>query len=154
MDLDRLSRARLVVAERDRDDERGSETLLLDLMTELLADRDRWAEAERRLWVKHEGTVAEAAALYAALKAENASLRSRVRVEAEDVAGLTLAHVHAWERANGLETSEVNKRSDEHALARGRGHGLLAQLVRDNARRTGRPGLDILDEMAAMEVPK
>ena len=58
-------------------------------------------------------------------RAEVARLRSRVRVEAEDVAraGVTLAHVHAWERANGHRTSVVNKRSDEHALARGRGHG-------------------------------
>lgn len=89
------------------------------------------------------------------LRREVTRLRARVRVVAKDVerAGVTLAHVHAWERANGQQTSVVNKRVDERALARGRGHGLLAQFVRDNARKSKRPGLDILGEMAAMSVP-
>jgi hypothetical protein len=105
------------------------------------------------VWADHETARVNAAeAARDEARAEVTRLRARVRVEAEDVerAGLKLALVHAWERTNGHRTSDVDRLADEHALARGRGHGLLAQFVRNNARVSGRPGLDILDEMAAM----
>jgi hypothetical protein len=125
-----------------------------DVARHLVALREQLDHADKvaaDLWVA-EQRVKDVGAERDQAMGEVVRLRARVRVEAEDVerAGLKLALVHAWERTNGHRTSDVDRLADEHALARGRGHGLLAQFVRNNARVSGRPGLDILDEMAAM----
>lgn len=75
------------------------------------------------------------------LEAEVARLRARVRVEAEDVerAGVTWLHAETWKLQRG------------RTWARGR-HVTIEFVVNIMAESEGRPGLDILDEMAAMEV--
>jgi hypothetical protein len=106
------------------------------------------------------------------LKTEVARLRSRVRVEADDVEriGVTRVQLVAWLGANGWAPS-ANERGWCSALGNrqlwrcvprdGRGVDVhcvgspfaIACSVRTLASHFGRPGLDILDEMAAIEVP-
>ena len=128
----------------------------LDL-EELLADRDyqaQRADAEQVVlaelpgdcWPEYEGAPAvarlvELANRANAAEAEVARLRSRVRVEAEDVerAGVTWAHIDAWLSMRG-------------EFASGGRWCSIAVYVRALADELSRPGLDILDEMARMEV--
>jgi hypothetical protein len=93
-------------------------------------------------------------------EAEVARLRARVRVGAEDVerAGVTRKHVEAWLRAHGWTERKPDVwRRDEPASAlfiiRGDHPGQVADATHAAAWHHGRPGLDVLDEMAAMEVP-
>jgi hypothetical protein len=82
----------------------------------------------------------------AQLRAEAARLRARVRVEAEDVerAGVTRAHAIAWA---GQHEGVCNLFNDSEAP------WVIASRIQIAASFYNRPGLDILDEMAAMEVP-
>jgi hypothetical protein len=108
-------------------------------------------------------------------RSEALRLRARVRVEAEDVerAGVTRLHVDAWLRANGwTPTTETGWKGFSDGTTTGtqtwrpapydpRGVSVedrerlvgTADNVRTMAYHFNRPGLDILDEMAAMEVP-
>jgi hypothetical protein len=110
-----------------------------------------------------------------ALRAEVARLRARVRVEAEDVerAGAMWGRVVSWLLANGWEQQKGRglahhaggsfvhwKRKVQRWVAADvvcvyeHEHGeSIANTVNSLARHHGRPGLDILDEMAAIEVP-
>jgi hypothetical protein len=75
---------------------------------------------------------------------EVARLRARVRVEAEDVerAGVTWERARAWRDAHGVGSSLLC--SDRESIA---------WYIGTQAVALQRCGLDILDEMAAMEVP-
>lgn len=131
---------------------------------ELLADRDYQAQRAEEWERKAVGLGADALAETVRLKDEIARLRSRVRVEAEDVerAGVTWAHVAAWLRANGWSAGEAGAYYAVWHL----GEGCVSVSVhpdhsssREAARsinvialETARSGLDILDEMARMEV--
>jgi hypothetical protein len=96
------------------------------------------------------------------LQAGVTRLRARVRVEAEDVerAGVTRAHIEAWLRANRRWEAGQNgvwhwKPSNGGAfttLSNGARSDELADDVHWLAQREQRPGLDLLDEMAAMRV--
>jgi hypothetical protein len=95
-------------------------------------------------------------------EADVTRLRARVRVEAEDVerAGVTKAHVEAWLRANGWgaptrdkygwTSAESETGGEPVDLWRTDGSTPLALTVCFIADDIQRPGLDILDEMAAM----
>lgn len=106
------------------------------------------------------------------LAAEVARLRSRVRVEASDVerAGVTREHFEAWLRTNGWEplrgagvtsdgrfvnwTRRAGRYSslDSVSVFEASLPERIAQSISTLARHHNRPGLDILDEMAAMPV--
>jgi hypothetical protein len=105
------------------------------------------------------------------LSAEVARLRARVRVEAEDVgrAGVTRAHVEAWLRASGWAQSATEDgwhsewgRSAIWRIAPYDPRGVqvyetddreaIVRAVRSVAHHFDKPGLDILEEMAAMAV--
>jgi hypothetical protein len=78
------------------------------------------------------------------LKAEVAQLRADVRVEAKHVerAGVTRAHAVAWAKARGGYVDRLySGTADDIAAYAGSGTW------------HGKSGLDILDEMSAMEVP-
>jgi hypothetical protein len=150
-----------------------------DYVREMLADRDhqerRAVQAEqlgggefdlRTLQVLGErpggacsDSVAGIGSRIVRLEAEVARLRARVRVDADDVerAGLTRAHVEAWLRTSGWETlthesgwlSFVSP-DGPHVDVHLRDGWSSAQVVNALARLTRNPGLDILDEMAAM----
>ena len=145
-------------AERQRDEARA-------VLAELPAD----------FWPESEGAPAAAAQLAdrarladTASVAEVARLRARVRVEAEDVewAGVTRAHVEAWLCANGWSPSSRETGWNSHhgtsAMWRAvdrdeRGvslyeRGMIPESVNTIAYHFKRPGLDILDEMAAMQL--
>jgi hypothetical protein len=91
-------------------------------------------------------------------RSEVARLRARVRVESEDVerAGVTLSKVRAWLLDHDLLAEPNTMWGDRWA-----GYGYLhhsdrskdiANAIGNLVRGVRRPGLDILDEMAAMEV--
>lgn len=116
---------------------------LLDLLETIEAQHARLDKAER-------------------LRDEVARLRARVRVEAQDVerAGVTREHVEAWLLANRRWESGPNglwiwKPSNGGAfttLTDDKRPDELAYAVQWFASREHRPGLDILDEMAAMQL--
>lgn len=109
-----------------------------------------------------------------AAEAEVTRLRSRVRVEVSDVerAGVTKAHVEAWLRANGwdgdngrrkghtddgvfcnwLRKPHPNSSPDAVSIFERHIPGRITQTIATLARHHGRAGLDILEEMARMEV--
>jgi hypothetical protein len=121
---------------------------------DLLADRDYHAQragdlAHALIATNHERLAAQG---------EVARLRARVRVEAEDVerVGVTRAKVRAWLLVHDLLSEPHTVQGERWA-----GYGYLhhsdrtkdiANAIANRARQLGRPGLDILDEMAAMEV--
>jgi hypothetical protein len=109
----------------------------------------------------------ELLALVDAQAAEIRLLRARVRVEAADVerVGVAIAHVDAWLRANGWTptttfgysavarwTRPDHKRAILATSATAEAIAVAVCSAADWARHRGCPGLDILDEMAAMEV--
>jgi len=123
------------------------------------------AELPADCWPEYEGAPAAAelvnrARLADESLAEVARLRARVRVEVEDVerAGVTRAHVEAWLHANPRWESRPNgvwiwKPSNGGAfttLTDDKRPDELANAVQWFASREQRPGLDILDEMAAI----
>lgn len=100
---------------------------------------------------------------------EIARLRARVRVEAADVerAGVTRAHVEAWLRANGWQPSsgimaktsegpftnwQIGAGRDQRWVSVFDSATRIAQVIGSVADVHGRVHLDILDEMAAIEV--
>jgi hypothetical protein len=126
-------------------------------------DREKtqqWLNGENPWW--HEAN--EDARAVERLQAEVTRLRARVRVQAEDVerAGVMRDHVEAWLRANGWGTPTPDKYGWTSAesetgvelvdLWRTDGSTPVAQTVCFIADDVQRPGLDILDEMAAMQV--
>lgn len=148
---DSLDRTALRIVERERDEARLSAAEVSDAAKLIQADL---AVTKRRAW--------EA-------EAEVARLRSRVRVEAEDVerAGVTWAHVVAWLAAKGWTTPKADRfgwlsscnstNLDQHDLARDEGSEAerVAMAVDYLAADVfNRPGLDILGEMAAIETSK
>jgi hypothetical protein len=95
------------------------------------------------------------------LVAEIARLRARVRVEAEDVdrAGVTHERCDAYLAANGWTKTDdggwgpaVWERNDGRLLAdiAFGWENYVAECIQDLAELAERPGLDILDEMAAV----
>jgi hypothetical protein len=94
--------------------------------------------------------------------AEVTRLRARVRIEAEDLTrlGVTRAHVEAWLRVHGWARSDngsiacrsVWRRDPSGFVVVTDSISESAQIINALARVHRRPGLDILDEMAAMEV--
>jgi hypothetical protein len=89
-------------------------------------------------------------------RAEVARLRTRVRVEAEDVerAGVTWAHVEPWLRANGWVKVELGYWRSSALMNYDFGPGETAvDTTNKMAAHYHRAALDILDEMAAIEVP-
>jgi hypothetical protein len=123
-------------------------------------DREKtqqWLNGENPWW--HEAN--EDARAVERLQAEVTRLRARVRVQAEDVerAGVMRDHVEAWLRANGWGTPTPDKYGWTSAesetgvelvdLWRTDGSTPVAQTVCFIADDVQRPGLDILDEMAA-----
>jgi hypothetical protein len=102
------------------------------------------------------------------VRAEVARLRSRARVEAEDVerAGVTWRHVEAWLRDKGWTTPRVDAYGwvtswaslnlEQHDLARADRSEAerVAQAVDylSDALTPSRPGFDIVEEMAAIEL--
>lgn len=126
----------------------------------------QWTDAPARTnWVAFAGDVlrskAEAERERDEARAEVTRLRSRVRIEAEDVerAGVTRTHVESWLLANLRWEPLGNRRWSWKpanggaftSLSDGNHRGMLADDVHWIAQREQRPGLDILDEMAAMQ---
>lgn len=175
MDPERLAALKRSVERRDGD---WREMLMEpEQVAELLADRDycaqQWADAlneNSRRSHKHYEAMKTAAEALAKQQEEIERLRARVRVEAEDVerAGITRAHVEAWLTANNWAPSKghgsvpqegrfsnwATKPSrecvsvfEDHNPAR------IAHAICTLARHYKRPGLDILDEMAAWRCP-
>jgi hypothetical protein len=130
--------------------------------------RSRAEKAEAELAEQRENTAARVDRLAdewrvetGRLQAEVARLRARVSVEAEDVerVGLTQAHVEAWLLANGWRKTKREYSDGTTNWIRGDGGysvlacsdaDVIAHVAQTAALIHERPGLTILDEMAAM----
>lgn len=145
-----------------------------NLCAELLADRDYHAQRADEAERERDEARQLADDATALLAAEVRRLRARVRVEAEDVerAGVTRAHLEAWLRANQWapttesgwkgfsDGSTVSTQTWRPAPYNARGVTIeewdraeaVVNSIRTMAYHLARPGLDILDEMAAMEL--
>jgi hypothetical protein len=152
-------------AERDRDQARVDR----DMFKRRAARYEAvLAELPADCWPESEGAPAAAAALADRAKrvdtatAEIARLRARVRVEAADIdrSGVTRAHAEAWLRANprwesrpnGLWIWKPSNGGSFTTLTDDKRPDELAYAVQWFASREQRPGLDILNEMAEMQL--
>jgi hypothetical protein len=145
-----LTAERLREVEAERDRLRKEADAIDGALTRMFGSEDWRPHGPASVIAEIDNMVEKANAEIDRLRSAVVRLRARVQVTAEDVERVGATHEHAL---NYVSTRSIRVLSARGFKADLRGW-LLHDIVNAIASHLGRPGLDILDEMAAMEVPK